>query len=328
MCFSDKSKLISVVIPVKNGKPWLDKCIQGIMEQSLFEKTEIVVVDSGSTDGSIELLKKYPVNVFTISPEEFNHGLTRNYGVQQCKGEYIVLTVQDACPTDDRWLEKLLEGFNRAKNVAAVCGQQIVPHDPDKNPLEWFRPVGEAEVRVVSYKSPKEYDDLSPAEKKRDSSWDNVTAMYRLDVLRKIPFPKISFGEDVAWAREALTNGYSIVYNPNARVYHYHLEDEEFAFKRAMATMYLRYKSFGYLHSQPRMRFVDFLRMIRTIWRAESINIKEKYNWIRYNIHHFRATQKAHHVFADALSKGEEVLDRVYDQYCNKPPMHTKRSAR
>jgi rhamnosyltransferase len=87
---------ISVVIPVKNGEPWLDECIQGIMSQTLFNQTEIIAIDSGSTDGSLAILEKYPVRIYNLPPAEFNHGLTRNYGVQLCRGEYVVMTVQDA----------------------------------------------------------------------------------------------------------------------------------------------------------------------------------------------------------------------------------------
>ena len=74
----EKKIVISVIIPVKNGTPWLDACLQAIINQTLFDQTEIIVIDSGSTDGTLELLKKYPVTVYSIHPSEFNHGLTRN----------------------------------------------------------------------------------------------------------------------------------------------------------------------------------------------------------------------------------------------------------
>ena len=64
----EKKIVISVIIPVKNGTPWLDACLQAIINQTLFDQTEIIVIDSGSTDGTLELLKKYPVTVYSISP--------------------------------------------------------------------------------------------------------------------------------------------------------------------------------------------------------------------------------------------------------------------
>src|SRR4051812_45617109 len=95
---NNEAPKISVVIPVKNGAYWLDECIQGIMQQTLFHQTEIIAIDSGSTDRSVEILEKYPVRIYRILPADFNHGLTRNYGAQLSRGEYVVMTVQDAKP--------------------------------------------------------------------------------------------------------------------------------------------------------------------------------------------------------------------------------------
>jgi rhamnosyltransferase len=153
---------ISVVIPVKNGASWLDACIQGIMSQTLFYKTEIIAIDSGSTDDSLAVLNKYPVRIYQIAPAEFNHGLTRNYGVELSRGEYVVMTVQDARPADDQWLEKLLKGFSVAENVAGVCGSQIVPHDRDKNPVDWFRPVSTPTINIYRYNTPEDFWALTP----------------------------------------------------------------------------------------------------------------------------------------------------------------------
>src|SRR2546426_188421 len=131
--------VISVVIPVKNGAATLPPCIAGILAQSVRERLEIIIIDSGSTDGSLELANTFPVRIHRIEPAEFNHGETRNLGVKLAKGEFIAMTVQDARPTDERWLERMLMHFEDPL-VAGVCGQQVVPHDLDKNPLQWFRP--------------------------------------------------------------------------------------------------------------------------------------------------------------------------------------------
>src|ERR1700722_2461941 len=132
--------LISVIIPVKNGDYWLEGVLEGLVTQTLFDRCELIVIDSGSTDKTLEMVRRFPVRLVQIPPEQFNHGSTRNLGVNLAKGEYVVMTVQDAKAADEGWLQKLLDGFD-APDVAGVCGQQIVPHDPDKNPVEWFRPV-------------------------------------------------------------------------------------------------------------------------------------------------------------------------------------------
>jgi rhamnosyltransferase len=309
------------VIPVKNGEPWLHDCLQAIMRQTLFHQTEIGVLDSGSTDRTLEILEQYPVRVYHIPSGQFNHGLTRNFGVQQCQGKYVVMTVQDAKPVDDRWLQKLMDGFSAAENIAGVCGQQVVPHDRDKNPVDWFRAYSEPQIKICKVGSEEDYNKLTPGEKKAACSWDDVNAAYLREVMLRFPFQKIAYGEDALWAQEVLKAGYTLAYNPAARVYHYHNEDWNFTFKRSLTVMHLWYRNFGYLYPQKKRSFRSFLSMIKTIATAGSLSPKEKWNWYVYNRNRHDAMKQAHHVFLEALSKGEETLDEVHQKHCGKPPV-------
>src|SRR5688572_2468272 len=107
---------ISVVIPVKNEGAKIRACIEGILSQSIPVK-EIIVIDSGSTDGTVEILREYEkVKLLEISSSTFNHGETRNLGVRHASGEFVVLTVGDARAYDQYWIQHLLEGFD-APNV-------------------------------------------------------------------------------------------------------------------------------------------------------------------------------------------------------------------
>jgi rhamnosyltransferase len=313
---------ISVVIPVKNEAYNIKACIDGILSQTVPVK-EIVVVDSGSTDGTLEILRQYDiVKVIEIKPEEFNHGLTRNLGVSHTSGEFVILTVGDARPYNNRWIEELLKGFTD-ENVAGVCGIQVVPHERGKNPVEWFRPV--SEPQIVRYKfSNEEFNSLSPLQRKNVCAWDDVTAMYRMSVFREIPFRKVLYTEDAIWARDAILAGYIIVYNPAARVYHYHKETEDFIFKRTFTTMYFRYKYFGFINEKPVMRLVDYLRAIKVIVESSPVSVKEKLYWISFNRKIHRSLKKAYDVFNEALNKGEETLDTVHLEYCGKPPIPVK----
>ena len=79
--------MISVVIPVKDGGPDLVRCLDGIARQEVDEEVEVVVVDSGSRDGSAESADRLGARVHSISPDEFHHGRTRNIGVEIARGE-------------------------------------------------------------------------------------------------------------------------------------------------------------------------------------------------------------------------------------------------
>ena len=213
--------LVSVVIPVKNGEPWLREVMQRYRSQTVADKMEIVVIDSGSSDDSIGICKQFGATVHEIDPGSFNHGLTRNLGVQFSKGEFILMTVQDALPANEHFLEELLGVFSESEAVA-VCGLQVVPSNGDTNPFVWHKPIDVPQVSVYQFPQAAAFDGLSPAEKRDVCRWDDVCAMYRRDIITKFRFPPIAFGEDMAWCKEVLRAGYKIAYQPKANVFHYH----------------------------------------------------------------------------------------------------------
>ena len=118
---------VSVIIPVRNEAKRIRQCIEGILKQTV-PVQEIIVIDSGSTDGTLDILADFPaVDVIEIDGSTFNHGLTRNLGVEHATGEFCQLTVGDAYAYNEFWLEEMLKGF-ADEEVMAVCGQQVVDH--------------------------------------------------------------------------------------------------------------------------------------------------------------------------------------------------------
>jgi len=317
---SEKQPLISIVIPVKNGEYWMDKCLGGIMSQTLFPQCEIIVIDSGSTDKTLEILKSYPVKVIGIQPETFNHGLTRNLGVANSIGKYVVMTVQDAVAADNLWLQKMLDGFHLAGNVAAVCGKQVVPHDNDKNPADWYRPMAKGEAKAYSF-SKEAFANLSPAEKRNVCGWDDVTAMYLRDVLIETPFRKTSFAEDAQWAKDAYMNGYTLVYNPEAIVHHYHYENPDYTYKRTFTVLYHMYRFFGNLPETYQPGLIDTLRLVKLLFNEAKLSSAEKIKWFRYNQKLRAVYAKTIADFLNIVKQGEDVLDKQHELLCGVPPV-------
>lgn len=311
--------VISIVIPVKNGEPWLDELFTRLKRQTLADQTEVICIDSGSTDDSVSIINNHNVALIEITPEEFNHGLTRNLGCQAARGQFVVMTVQDALPADDRWLEKLLEGFIDDR-VAGVCGQQIVPHDKDKNPVQWFRPVSEPKIEAWEFESPALFDALTPEQKKQICGWDDVTACYRREALLKVPFREISFAEDAAWAMDALRAGYKIVYNKAARVYHYHHEEPDFAFRRTLTVCYHRYKLFDFIPCRPRFSLRRKISMAKFLLIAD-VPLRQKVSWWRYNLNQHNAASSATAAFLEVLAKGEDSIELLHEKYCQLAPL-------
>src|SRR5262249_26981169 len=116
---------VSIVLLTKNGGSRLRTVLDAIRAQRFAGSIEIVAVDSGSNDGSQELLRQRADTVSHIDSREFNHGATRNFGVQRSRGELVVMLAQDAVPVGDGWLEALIEPLNRDSRVAGTFARQV-----------------------------------------------------------------------------------------------------------------------------------------------------------------------------------------------------------
>lgn len=306
--------LISVVIPTKNGEDTIEKCLAGIANQS-YKNVEVVVIDSGSTDETVNIVSKFDfVKVLQINPSEFNHGLTRNLGVSEAKGELILMTVQDAYSSDNLWIDKMAKHFDDPE-VIGVCGQQIVPHDKDKNPHEWFRPYSKPKPRYVQLSKEELMKELPAKELQKLCGWDNVNAMYRKSVLLRYPFKRVSFGEDMAWAKEVVLAGKKIVYDPSAKVYHYHHATSDYTYKRSLTVLYYIYKNFGYVRPRKNSSAIDYLKVV-----YRNFKYNAGWRWIPFNWNKMNAANKAYKDLSEQLSKGDDELDSFHEHNCGLPP--------
>ena len=120
---------VSIVIPTKDAGEGFHQTLEAIQQQRGIS-AELVVVDSGSSDGTPALARKYGARTISIPPESFNHGATRNLGVREASGDLCVMLVQDAVPADNNWLQNLLAPFSDER-VVGVTGRQIARADAD-----------------------------------------------------------------------------------------------------------------------------------------------------------------------------------------------------
>ncbi len=310
---------------MKNGETWIESCLAGIRKQTLFNQIEILILDSGSTDNTLPILSQYPFKLIHINGAEFNHGSTRNIGVREAKGEYVLLTVQDARAAGKDWMERMVNVFKNDPEVSAVCGGQAVPHDSDKNPVDWYRPISALQVQKFQY-SNNSFEKLSPEEKQFACRWDNVNAMYKRSELLEIPFQHLVFGEDMAWAKDALQSNRKIAYDSGAFVYHYHHETEDYIFKRLLTTWYFRYRHFGSLPPKDVLNFKKKLRIFKLlVFHSGKLSLGQQSYWWKYNMMRWKVRMKVFSMFHEALTKGESQLDQLHFQYCGIAPQHTAR---
>ena len=211
----------SVIVPTFNAGADFERLLQGLSGQETNFDYEVLVVDSGSTDGTAELARRYEASVRQIPRGEFEHGATRNLGVSHCSGKYVAFIVQDAVPLDERWLAAMVENLEKDELVAGVYGRQI-PR-PESSALTRVlvngRPTAALERREQSVGAPAL---LSPPEQRSLATFDNVSSCVRRSVWEEIPFERTGFGEDVRWGKRVVEAGYKIVYEPRSAVFHSH----------------------------------------------------------------------------------------------------------
>src|SRR3954454_22252000 len=121
--------IVTVAIPVLEGARYLEEVLAAVRAQELPDgaaELEILVIDSGSTDGSLSIAERYGARLHQIPKTEFSHGGTRNLAMRLATGDHVAFITQDATPAHERWLASLLAGFDEADDVALVFG----PHEP------------------------------------------------------------------------------------------------------------------------------------------------------------------------------------------------------
>jgi rhamnosyltransferase len=228
---------VSVVIPTRNGGPLFTRVLSAIFVQDCPWPFEVICVDSGSTDGTPDVAARAGARVISIDPCSFNHGLTRNLGIEQAEGDFAVLTVQDALPRDEHWLAPLVAALAADDRAAGSYSMQIPRPDCDpiiRDRLEHWS-AGRPERRVQEVPLDRDFDDLEPMEKLHLISFDNVSSCIRRSVWERYPFARRNFGEDVAWSREVIPRGYRIVYEPASAVIHSHNNSLWYEFRRIYA---------------------------------------------------------------------------------------------
>jgi len=221
----------SVIIPTLNAGPEFAKVLDATVNQKTDWPFEILVIDSGSTDETLDIVSKHPmVRLRQIDKKDFNHGGTRNLGAKLTTGDFIAYLTHDALPANDRWLHNLVTAIERFPNAAGAFGKHLAYPDASAytqrdldahfNAMNQHSLYVSKDTNLVWYES-------------NDNGWrqflhfysDNNSCMRR-SVWEKIPYRPIKYGEDQVWADDIIKAGYGKVYAVQAVVYHSHDFDE------------------------------------------------------------------------------------------------------
>jgi glycosyltransferase involved in cell wall biosynthesis len=224
---------VTVAVPVRNGGSRLDLALGAVRAQSLDRPVELLVADSGSTDGSREVAQRHGATIVDIPPERFSHGGTRNLLARRAEGTHIAFITQDAVPGSERWLATLLDGFRAGADVALVFG----PYHPAPSASPMVRRELDKWFRSLSPDGTARIDRGLPAVDDTDALrrvfFSDANACIARAALDRVPFSEVAYAEDQLLARDMLAAGYAKVYRPDAPVIHSHDYGSVQVFKRS-----------------------------------------------------------------------------------------------
>lgn len=229
------TRRVACIIPTYNGERGLLRLLESLYMQTA--SFNIFIVDSGSTDGTVELARSKCANVFSILSNEFNHGGTRQLMVQRNSSYdvYVFLT-QDAYLEDPKAIEKIVAPFSDS-SVGAVCGRQLA--------LLNATPLAK-HARHFNYPEQSQIKSLEDAPKLgiKTPFMSNSFSAYRGKALLEVSgFPEhVILSEDMYVAAKMLMAGWKVAYASDARCRHSH--------NYTLAEEFRRYFDQGVFHSR------------------------------------------------------------------------------
>lgn len=208
---------VSIIMRSFNEAWALRETLPALKAQA-FQKWELIVIDSGSTDGSPELIRRMqPRHFLQISSQEYNPSRVMNQGMQLAQSEFGIFLNADATPQGPDWLEPLVAAL-RDPRTAAVFGRQIPRPD----------------CRAVYA---HDYDRCFGPQRE-SIFWDHFFSMassgIRKDIWAQRGFDeRLQYSEDDEYTRWCRAQGYAITYVPQSVVMHSHNYTPAQAYKRS-----------------------------------------------------------------------------------------------
>lgn len=201
---SDGHPRVTVIMRSKNSDWVIGQALAGLFSQD-FRDFELLVVDSGSTDRTLELVRRYPHRLIRIAPEAYFPGPVLNQAVEACTSEILVFQNSDGVPLTTSTLRRLVEAFDDPTVDAALARQ--LPR-PEADP--WVR---------------RDYAASFP-DTDRTPPWITLSlplAAMRRSAWERHPFYSDAWGsEDTEWGHWATRNGLRIAYVREALAMHSH----------------------------------------------------------------------------------------------------------
>ncbi|MFQ5483569.1 MAG: glycosyltransferase [Nitrospinaceae bacterium] len=198
---------VSVIIRAFNEERYLARTLEMILRQK-GPSREVILIDSESTDRTVEIAQKYPIRIYRIAKASFHYSAALNLGARLARGRFLVHLSAHSVPAADAWLRHLIAPLREDPEVCGVCGR---------------------ELPIAGWASPFErklLDDMfgdRRVERTDSFFFSNANAAVRREQVLETPFDEaVDWGEDQVWADAMLRRGGKTVYQPESAVYHSH----------------------------------------------------------------------------------------------------------
>ena len=214
---------VTVAILTWNGEKYLDAILTAVEGQQYDGEVEVLVIDSGSTDGTLDIVRAHPgVRLHEIPNSEFGHGKTRDLAARLATGEIVAYLTHDAVPLHDGWLAAIVQPMADDPRISAVMGKQVAR--PGCFPMlkyeiaSVFRTMGPDFGTTVFYDNGSLVDDALRAGATFYS--DANSAARRSVLLGEVPYREVDYAEDQVFGRDLFDRGLRKAYAPQAAVEH------------------------------------------------------------------------------------------------------------
>jgi glycosyltransferase involved in cell wall biosynthesis len=197
---------ISLIVRARDEAASLERCLRVVERQQIGDRAlEVVLVDLGSADETVEVGRAHGARVVTMPADAFSYGRSLNLGCANARGSLFVALSAHAVPPDLEWLARLTEPFADPL-VACACGDR-------------YAPSGETLTTQIRQDAPL-------ARRRPEWGYSNAAGAFRAELWRQRPFrADLPACEDKEWALHWLTLGRVCVVDPALTVEHDHTHD-------------------------------------------------------------------------------------------------------
>ncbi len=202
--------MLSVIIRTYNEAAHIGRLFDGI-EQQTITPDQVIVVDSGSSDGTAEIARARGAEIHAIAPAEFTFGRSLNRGCAAATGDIVVIASAHVRPVLNTWLERLVEPL----------GDELVA-------LAYGRQVGDRTTKFSEHQVLAKWFPERSEPRQSHPFCNNANAAIRRSLwLRRTYDESLTGLEDLDWAHWAMQEGWAISYVAAASVVHLHDESTQ-----------------------------------------------------------------------------------------------------